>query len=307
MSEPSPLEREFRIRLAAMQWLSSFGGETTFRYGDLRAFHFEGERVPLKDYGRGIWKPRHLEAALSLSTVYTPPNEVPPYEDQGGPDGLQRYKYRGDNPNQADNVALRQAMVRELPLIWFVGVSGSYLPMYPVYLVAEEREQRQFVVALDQVQRHLFPPAGVEVSIDDRHYAHSITKQRLHQPLFRARVIEAYEQRCAMCRLRHVSLLDASHILADGHALGQPVVPNGLALCNPPRRVRPEHPRRQPRPSDRRPPRHPGGGGRPDVAARHSGAGRRATTGAAAASLQPGPRPAGHPLSHVPRRGLIAL
>jgi putative restriction endonuclease len=141
--------------------------------------------------------------------------------------------YRGDDPTHSDNVALRKAMEGGLPLIWFVGVeSGSYLPRYPVYLMAEERDQHQFVVALDQAQRHLFFAAtGVELSIDDRRYSHAITRQRLHQPLFRARVIEAYERRCAMCRLRHISLLDASHILADGHPLGQPVVPNGLALC----------------------------------------------------------------------------
>jgi putative restriction endonuclease len=34
-----------------------------------------------------------------------------------------------------------------------------------------------------------------------------------------------------MCRLRHAELLDAAHILPDGHPLGNPVVPNGLALC----------------------------------------------------------------------------
>lgn len=232
MRGPSPMEREFRLRLAAMEWLSSFGPEATFRYDDLKVFQFEGERVPLKDYGRGIWKPRHLDAALSFSTVYTPPRDVPPYADLEGPDGLQRYKWRGDDPRQADNVALRTAMQRRLPLIWFVGVaSGSYLARYPVFLIAEEYEQRQFVVALDQAQRHLYPPLEVEISDDDRHYARSLTKQRLHQPLFRARVIAAYEQRCAMCRLHHASLLDASHILADGHALGQPIVPNGLALC----------------------------------------------------------------------------
>ncbi len=34
-----------------------------------------------------------------------------------------------------------------------------------------------------------------------------------------------------MCQLRHVTLLDASHILTDRHEGGLPVVPNGLALC----------------------------------------------------------------------------
>jgi len=40
-----------------------------------------------------------------------------------------------------------------------------------------------------------------------------------------------YQQCCAICRLRHDELLEAAHILPDGHPLGEPVVPNGLALC----------------------------------------------------------------------------
>jgi putative restriction endonuclease len=55
--------------------------------------------------------------------------------------------------------------------------------------------------------------------------------RRLHQSSFRERVLRAYQQCCAICRLRHDELLEASHILPDGHPLGEPVVPNGLALC----------------------------------------------------------------------------
>ena len=48
--------------------------------------------------------------------------------------------------------------------------------------------------------------------------------------MFRARVLRAYEQACAICRLKHVDLLDAAHILSDAEG-GQPVVTNGLSLC----------------------------------------------------------------------------
>ena len=34
-----------------------------------------------------------------------------------------------------------------------------------------------------------------------------------------------------MCRLGHVELLEAAHILPDTHPQGEAVVPNGLALC----------------------------------------------------------------------------
>jgi putative restriction endonuclease len=229
MSE-SIIERELALRLAAMDWLTAFGLEQVFRYEQLAQFRFQGDRVPLTDRGRGIRKPAQLTAALSFSTVYTPPNGIPPYEDAEGHDGLLRYKIRGEDPRHPENVAMRAAHERQLPLIWFVGVApGLYLPRYPVYLVGEERGQ--FVVALDQAQRNLAAAQNAHVSEDDRRYAEAITRRRLHQPLFRARVLEAYESRCSMCQLRHASLLDASHILDDKHALGQPIVPNGLALC----------------------------------------------------------------------------
>lgn len=229
MQAESMIEREIAIRLAAMEWLGERGEDTVFASPELRGFSYRGERISLIDQA-GIRKPAGMEAALSIRTTFTPANGVPPYQDEEGPDGLLRYKIRGTDPHQSDNVALRRAKDRGWPLIWFVGVSsGHYLARYPVYLVAEE--PGQFVVALDQAQRHLLSGSSLGLDADDRSYAERITRQRLHQPLFRARVLEAYQRRCAMCRLRHVPLLDASHILSDRHAMGQPVVPNGLALC----------------------------------------------------------------------------
>jgi putative restriction endonuclease len=44
-------------------------------------------------------------------------------------------------------------------------------------------------------------------------------------------VLIAYGSTCALCRLRrHPELLDAAHIKEDSEG-GQPVVPNGLAMC----------------------------------------------------------------------------
>ena len=41
----------------------------------------------------------------------------------------------------------------------------------------------------------------------------------------------AYEQRCAVCTLRHGKLLDAAHIIGDDKPHGDPIVQNGLSLC----------------------------------------------------------------------------
>ena len=64
-----------------------------------------------------------------------------------------------------------------------------------------------------------------------RSYTSRLARRRLHQAVFRYRIISAYSSACAICRLKHVELLAAAHILPDGHPLGTPVVPHGLALC----------------------------------------------------------------------------
>src|SRR5262249_10191915 len=64
-----------------------------------------------------------------------------------------------------------------------------------------------------------------------RAYVTLTTQHRLHQQSFRMRVIHAYRKCCTICRLKHEELLDAAHILPDGHPKGEPWVCNGLALC----------------------------------------------------------------------------
>jgi len=53
----------------------------------------------------------------------------------------------------------------------------------------------------------------------------------MHQQGFRRRVLRAYRETCAICRLRHKELLDAAHILPDRDERSDPRVSNGLALC----------------------------------------------------------------------------
>lgn len=190
------------------------------------------QRIPLMDHQRGIRKPKQLSAALSIRTVHASNPQARPYDDDVGQDGFLRYKWRGTDPNHPENRALRDAMALQLPLIWFQGVSpGWYVPIWPVWLVAEEAFQQQFVVALDQQQAALWQPGDVRrVAEGAALYEPQIVNRRLHQPIFRARVILAYQRQCALCRLRHVELLDAAHIKADAEG-GVPVIPNGIAMC----------------------------------------------------------------------------
>lgn len=217
------------LRAAAMAYLDARPGPRV-DYRWTSQFIYEGERIALMDRGRGIRKPRFLEAALAVTTAFTPPGRTPPYADVIGPDGLQRYKYQGADPERYDNVALRQAMRLRVPIIWFVGVAdGLYEPIYPVWVIGEEQADRQFVFALDPVQRFITP--GTDMDLATRRYVERTTKARLHQPVFRAKVMVAYGERCAVCSLGHRELLDAAHIIPDGSPGGDPVVPNGLSLC----------------------------------------------------------------------------
>lgn len=223
---------ERRVRKAAMHWLDAQNpaGSRSFGFGDVASFVLDGVKIPLLDHQRGIRKPAHMAAALSIRTTFTPHGQTPPYEDTVGADGLTRYKYRGVNPDHPENVALRTALTYRLPLIWFWGAArGLYVPIYPVWIIAEEPRYLQFVVAFDIAQKLVTP--GSTMDGDQRQYVEQLTKQRLHQPVFRTQVLTAYEHQCAMCRLRYVQLLDAAHILPDGHPRGTPEVPNGLALC----------------------------------------------------------------------------
>lgn len=65
----------------------------------------------------------------------------------------------------------------------------------------------------------------------ERRYAVREMRVRVHQARFRGRVLPAYDERCTICHLKEVRLLDAAHIVADAEILGEPSVTNGLSLC----------------------------------------------------------------------------
>jgi len=217
------------VRRSAMSWLDQRRVDLVTQTF-LASFEYDGHSLPLMDRQRGIRKPAGMEAALSIRTVFTEPGGTPPYADAAGPDGLIRYKYRGNDPLHPENKALRRAYLDGLPLIWFVGIApAQYKPVYPVWIVGDEPEQLQFAIALDQGQRLIKP--GEDIGADTKRYMERLNQVRLHQPMFRARVLAAYDSHCALCRLGHVELLDAAHIIPDGRPHGDPVVPNGLAMC----------------------------------------------------------------------------
>jgi putative restriction endonuclease len=195
--------------------------------GVINSFEFEGQPLRLI-VQPGIRKPAHLSAALTIRTAFTPPGAESPYEDSMGADGNLRYRWRGTDPGHADNRALREAMYRRVPLAYFYPIArGVYQAIYPVYLVEEDPDRHEF--AVDFVDHSDWTVGGADPA--ERRYASQLSLRRLHQVLFRPKVLRAYQCRCALCRLGHAPLLDAAHILPDHHRRGDPIVPNGLALC----------------------------------------------------------------------------
>jgi putative restriction endonuclease len=189
-----------------------------------------GERIPIWNYQKGIFKPAAVGrdgAALSIQTSIESP-----YEDEHDVDaGRIIYKYRGTDPRHPDNVALRRAMEREVPLIYLVAVDpGIYDVVSPLYAIAEDPARNQFTLVVDSVAVSTQPQDYLSMLVR-RDYVTRSVLQRLHQQQFRRMVLRAYREQCAICRLRHVPLLDAAHILPDRHPKGVAAVPNGLGLC----------------------------------------------------------------------------
>ena len=223
------------IRVAAFQWL----GEQVQRYGTvlpwsllLKGFVWHDKKIPLLSM-QGIFKPSVMDLPLSIRTAHHSP-----YEDKEGPAGQFLYAYRGFDLNHPENAGLRELMRRRLPLIYFFGLlKGRYLPAWPVFVVGDNPGSLQFTLELEDdsilniegssggLGVAEYPDAGV------RRYVTREFRVRLHQQSFRERVLHAYRDQCALCRLRHRELLDAAHIVPHSEPEGVPEVRNGLALC----------------------------------------------------------------------------
>jgi putative restriction endonuclease len=228
------LDLDLELRLAVfdhVQRLAASGGGLVPAQALNAGLIFRGERVPIWNQQKGIFRPAILRdpgAALTIQTSFDGP-----YDDRHDVSEDQLlYRYRGTEPMHPDNVAVRRAMELGRPLLYLVAVSpGVYDPVFPCYVVGDAPAQLAFHLMADARRD---PSAAIEdpgLNIPLKAYATRVVKQRLHQERFRYLVLSAYRRQCAMCRLRHTPLLDAAHILPDREERGVPEIPNGLALC----------------------------------------------------------------------------
>jgi putative restriction endonuclease len=218
-------EEQREIREDVFQWLDDklASGLPEVTRMDLVNYTFRGERIPLLDQGRGIRNPVDFDSTLTIMTS----SKSHPYNDGIEPDGTIRYSFRAHN--NADNRKLREAMYRGDPLVYLYGVrDGAYVPLYPVYVVGEDPSIDAVTLVIGEAH---FLGSPSTWTPDARRYAERTVRQRMHQPLFRSRVLRAYESQCAICNLKHPELLDAAHIISDTSSTGVATVGNGLALC----------------------------------------------------------------------------
>ena len=197
----------------------------------------DGFEIPLMTLQKGIHKPARLDAALSVVTAAPKSGGVAPYDDRIDAQHLLRYHYRDAQSGttrahrqaEIENAAVRLAMLSQLPIIYFYGVRpGRYLPFFPVYVIADHSEAREFSLDLTGIPFVVSDASAAEAP--EREYRSRVVKERLHQAGFRESVMAAYANHCAVCRLKRVELVEAAHIVPDSLG-GPPVVRNGMAMC----------------------------------------------------------------------------
>jgi len=214
------------IREDIFRWLDAklSSGQSELSRAELENYRYRGERIPLLDTARGIRNPRDFDSTLTIMTSVKSPYG----EEVISADGIVRYAYQ--SRDGGDNVKLRRAFEQKDPLVYLQGIRpGAFVAYYPVFIVADDPVARQFLVALDETMRFFGDP--LHMTTDERRYAERMVRQRLHQPVFRARVMHAYVTTCAVCNLKHADLLDAAHIISDTDVNGLARVTNGIALC----------------------------------------------------------------------------
>ena len=119
----------------------------------LEALQVGNETRRIIDRNRGIWNPQSMLATLSVVS-----NPSGPYADVDVGDSLLAYDYRAGSTD-GDNKKMRRAYELGLPIILLRTIRpGVFVPVFPVYVVKDDIDNRQFVLALDESLRFVSDP-----------------------------------------------------------------------------------------------------------------------------------------------------
>src|SRR6266699_5090969 len=149
-------------------------------------FVFRGDRIPLVNPQRGIFKPLQMRFLLSIKTVFPKPGGKVWYDDQRevhrqifeGDETID-YAFMGQNPGAADNQWLREAFENQVPIIYFLGIApGRYQAMLPTFITGWDGNALKARVAFGVPDEGTLAPPETAL---ERSYALRAVKQRLHQ------------------------------------------------------------------------------------------------------------------------------
>jgi putative restriction endonuclease len=230
------------IRQAALRWLDDI--KRKYPDGEIPARAMQTFSVPelpeeqkliyvRSPAGNGIWKPKPMQACLSLLTVHKQNH----YNDNYDPDlGVVHYSYRSQGGyTHSDNRSLRLAMEFNLPVLYFRAIDKGWYQADMVRVVDEAPDKNGVTLQVIEQMLTLNIPTDkvhdkADIPAQPSRYRTAEAQIRLHQNHFRGQVMRAYKTRCAVCRLQQRGLLDAAHIIPYAQE-GESKVSNGLSLC----------------------------------------------------------------------------
>ena len=233
-----------RVRAAAFATMEKLclqeGGRVSWEAINT-GFKIDGQKILFANRARGIFKPRQLEAALSVKTTVPRQGRKPWYKDQVFDEagrqkyaGLLRYELARGGLADPTNRALFAAWERRVPLIYLAGVApGEYQPVFPVWIEDFRTEDGYVLVATADFEHHgqssvVASRAALPAEIEAI-YSLTVSRTRNHQAWFSMRTKAAYGWRCAFSGLPVRELLVGAHIVPDAEG-GPAAVRNGICM-----------------------------------------------------------------------------
>jgi putative restriction endonuclease len=197
-----------------------------------------GEKIHISNRARGIFKPKQMtRGVISVKTTEPRPGRVNIYDDEETGEGFFRYSLQRGDPRSGGNKHLWEAIEDRQPFIYFHAVSeGRYKAIWPCYVTNINPVQGYCEIIVGSAsdislsRKDSVVEYPVTSQAPNRAYAVREARVRLHQATFRANVLRAYEDRCALSGLPVRELLEAAHITPDTEENSSTEVSNGVAM-----------------------------------------------------------------------------
>jgi hypothetical protein len=165
--------RDTRLRVAAFERVRALceihDHLTAQQLGE--GFYVDGQRYPLVNPRRGIFKPAQMRFLLSINTVFPKTGNRVWYDDQRDVhrqifdgDEMVDYAFMGENPDAADNRWLREAFENQIPTIYFLGIApGRYQAILPAFIGGWDRVLRRAQITFGLPEEKSLAPPATEI------------------------------------------------------------------------------------------------------------------------------------------------